>query len=125
MADLDILVFHAGGVTQGARNIALPLLRRTPEPKGLAKNVTVSAAMWTGSHGMRSVVNVRVCGHQIVSLSASHSAGARTGAPPILASSGKASVDMAAVCTAGVVALLETAGRLRLGTAGRLRLGGW
>jgi hypothetical protein len=45
-------------MTRGARNIALPLLRDTPSPKGLAKNVTVSAAMWTGSHGMRSVVNV-------------------------------------------------------------------
>jgi hypothetical protein len=51
-------VFHAGGVTRGARNVALPLLRRTPAPRGLAKDVAVSAAMWTGSHGMRSTVNV-------------------------------------------------------------------
>lgn len=58
MLDLDILVFHAGGVTRGARNVALPLLRRTPAPRGLAKDVAVSAAMWTGSHGMRSTVNV-------------------------------------------------------------------
>ena len=63
MPDLDILVFHAGGVTRGARNIALPLLRRTPKPSGLAKDVAVSAAMWLGSHGMRSTVNVsRVVG---------------------------------------------------------------
>ena len=63
MPDLDILVFHAGGVTQGARNIALPLLRRTKKPRGLAKDVAVSAAMSLGSHGMRSTVNVsRVIG---------------------------------------------------------------
>lgn len=57
--DLDLLVFNAGGATRGARNIALPLLRHTPEPKGHNKTIAVGAALWTGSHGMRSVVNVR------------------------------------------------------------------
>ena len=43
--------------------MALPLLRRARAPRGLAKEVAVSAAMWTGSHGMRSTVNVSlVCG---------------------------------------------------------------
>lgn len=57
-ADLDILVFHAGGDTRGARNIPIPLLPKSEQLdlKGLAKTTVICAAQWNGSHGIRDGV---------------------------------------------------------------------